>query len=37
MIYSLGIAAAIVVIYFVIEYWVVNYSEEFPHDDKHWR
>ena len=37
MIYSLGIAAAIAAIYFVIEYWVVHYSEPFPHGDDKWR
>ena len=31
------VAAAIAVVYFVIEWWVTTYAEDFPYEKKHWR
>ena len=33
----LKFAAIVAAVYFIIEWWVVNFSEEFPYDDNEWR
>ena len=37
MFFWLKLAAAIAAVYFVIEWWVVSFSEDFPYEKKHWR